>query len=120
MLSCMKTYTGSCHCGAVAFTVTADIQNAISCNCSHCKRKGVLLAFVPETDFTLIQGAESLSEYRFNTKKIAHLFCKTCGVQPFGKGVSPDGTSTIAINLNCIDEIDPETLTIQKVNGKDA
>ena len=41
-------YTGSCHCGAVTFTVAADAPTeAMSCNCSHCSRKGFLLTFVP-------------------------------------------------------------------------
>lgn len=41
------TYTGSCHCGQVAFTVEGELAQAIECNCSHCSRKGYLLWFVP-------------------------------------------------------------------------
>ncbi len=42
------SYTGTCHCGAVSFTVNADAPtSAVSCNCSHCRRKGFLLTFVP-------------------------------------------------------------------------
>ena len=47
-------YSGSCHCGAVAFTVEGDPPaGAMSCNCSHCRRKGFLLTFVPAAQFTL-------------------------------------------------------------------
>ena len=31
----------------------------------------------------IIQGANNLTEYRFNTMKAVHPFCKTCGVQSF-------------------------------------
>jgi hypothetical protein len=115
----MKTYTGGCHCGAVKFEVKADFMKAMVCNCSHCHMKGFLLAFVPAEDFTLLQGEENLTEYRFNKKKIAHLFCKTCGVQAFGRGEKKDGTPTVMVNLRCVDGIDTDTLEITKVNGKD-
>ena len=72
---------GGCHCGAVRYTVTTDLAQVIECNCSHCAKKGFLLTFVPQDRFTLASGEDSLTEYRFNTHKIAHLFCKVCGVQ---------------------------------------
>lgn len=114
----MQTHHGSCHCGAVTFTVTADITKAIECNCSHCARKGFLLAFIPGEQFTLLTGKDNLTEYRFNKKHIAHLFCKTCGVQCFGKGTSPDGKETFAVNVRSIPDIDVNMLTITQVDGK--
>lgn len=114
----MKTYTGSCHCGAVTFTVEADIQKALECNCSHCHRKGFLLSFIPSTQFTLMSGADNLTEYRFNKKHIAHLFCKTCGVQCFGKAVNSEGMETIALNVRTIPEIDTHAITIEQIDGK--
>jgi hypothetical protein len=114
----MKTHTGSCHCGAITFTVTADIEKVMECNCSHCARKGFLLAFIPKEQFTLITGEDNLTEYRFNKKHIAHLFCKTCGVQCFGRGTSPDGKETIAINVRTLPDLDLATLTIEKFDGK--
>lgn len=46
----MKTYQGSCHCGAVAYMVNieTDFTEGMRCNCSHCRRKGFLLAFAPD------------------------------------------------------------------------
>ena len=59
-------FEGSCHCGAVTFHVDADPPvGAMSCNCSHCRRKGFLLAFFP-ADQVMVEGEGALSEYRFN------------------------------------------------------
>jgi hypothetical protein len=111
-------FDGSCHCGAVTFTVDADPPTtAISCNCSHCRRKGFLLAFLPADDFTLTAGDEALTDYLFNKHAITHRFCATCGAQPFAEGKAPDGSEVRAINLRCVPEIDLDTLTIQKVDG---
>ncbi len=110
----MKTYYGSCHCGAVSFEVEADFKEGMRCNCSHCKRKGMLLAFVPKSQVKVI-GEEGTNTYQFNKKVIDHKFCPTCGVQPFGQS-----GDTMAINLNCIhdEDLDAATLTIKDFDGK--
>ncbi|MGC4252549.1 MAG: GFA family protein [Sphingobium sp.] len=111
-------YEGSCHCGAVTFHVAADAPaEAMSCNCSHCRRKGFLLTFVPEGQFTLDSGADRLTDYQFYKHQITHRFCGTCGAQPFAEGKGPDGSAMRAVNLRCVPDIDLGTLTIQKVDG---
>jgi hypothetical protein len=114
----MKTYNGSCHCGAVTYTVESDIEKAMECNCSHCHRKGFLLHFVPKVQFTLLSGADNQTEYRFNKKHIAHLFCKTCGVQCYGQAANTEGEEMVAVNIRTIPDLDFSTLTIDKVDGK--
>jgi hypothetical protein len=126
----MKTYEGGCHCGAVRYEVELDLPvraedgsvapgSVIECNCSHCYSKGLLLAFVPETKFTLLKGEKDLTEYRFNTEKIAHLSCKHCGVQSFGRGQRSDGTPTVSINVRCLDGVDEHDLVLTPYDGKD-
>jgi hypothetical protein len=99
-----KTYEGSCHCGAVKWRVTAALEGVMECNCSHCWRKGFRLTFVPPEQFELVSGADALREYRFNKKAIAHLFCTTCGVESFARGVGPGGKPMIAINTRCLED----------------
>jgi len=90
---------------------------AISCNCTHCRRKGLLLAFFPKNVFTLTQGADQLTTYTFNTHKIVHQFCNACGVQAFAEGVAPDGTDTRAVNLRCVPAVDLDALELKRVDG---
>ncbi|CAN5371740.1 GFA family protein [soil metagenome] len=111
-------FEGACHCGAVTFTVDAEMPGqAINCNCSHCRAKGFLLAFVPASQFTLTKGEAALTTYSFNTHKLAHRFCATCGVQPFAEGAGPDGTAMRAINLRTVADCDLDTLDVQKMDG---
>lgn len=110
-------YAGSCHCGAVKFSVDADPPTgAMSCNCSHCRRKGLLLSFVPAEQFTLDSGEGHLAEYLFNKHRIRHRFCPTCGTQPFAEGES-EGKAMRAVNLRCVPDIDIDTLEIRKIDG---
>jgi hypothetical protein len=112
------SYEGSCHCGKVAFSVEAEAPaQAIACNCSHCRRKGFLLSFVPAAQFTLLRGEEALKSYYFNKHAIEHRFCGECGTQPFAMGKLPDGSAMAAINLRCVESIDLDGLELQKVDG---
>ncbi|NYT81584.1 GFA family protein [Alcaligenaceae bacterium] len=114
-------FEGSCHCAAVRFEVDAQPPTqAISCNCSHCRRKGFLLSFVPAEQFTLLQGEDSLVSYRFNTHQIEHRFCRHCGTQPFAMGTNPDGSAVRAVNLRCVPSIDLGSLELQHFDGANA
>lgn len=113
-----KTYTGGCHCGAVRYHVTADLDQVINCNCSNCSKVGYLLTFVSADQFVLESGEESLTDYLFNKKIIHHLFCKVCGIHSFGRGVGPDGSEMTAINVRCLDGVDVNTLTVHPYDGK--
>ena len=111
------TYQASCHCGAVAIDIDGDIPGeAISCNCSHCGRKGFLLTFVPRDRARVVRGEDQVQEYRFNKTVIAHKTCRTCGVQAFAEGPGPDGPMAM-INLRCVPEADLDSLKIQPFDG---
>lgn len=112
------THHGGCHCGAVRFHVDIDLQQpAITCNCSICSRGGTVLSFVPATQFTLEQGDANLTDYQFNKNVVHHMFCKTCGIKPFGRG-NMNGTEIVAINVRCIDDIDLAQVPTKPFDGK--
>ncbi|GAA4337441.1 GFA family protein [Pigmentiphaga soli] len=114
-------FEGSCHCGAVTFRVDADAPaQAITCNCSHCRRKGTVLAFFPADRFELTAGEDALRTYTFNTHRIEHRFCSVCGTQPFAFGSMPDGSPVRAVNLRCVPAIDLDALEIKRFDGASA
>lgn len=114
----MARREGGCQCGRVRFTVDVALDNLITCNCTRCGKLGSILAFAGADAFALQAGGDALTEYRFNTDKISHLFCGTCGIQSFGRGVTPDGRQMIAVNVRCLDDIDVFGLNPQQVDGK--
>jgi hypothetical protein len=112
------SFDGGCHCGAVTFSVDAEIPTkALSCNCSICRQNGLLLSFFPVAKFTLTSGENALTTYEFNTHKIAHRFCMICGCQPFASGNHPDGSTMRAVNLRCVPGVSMEALELQHFDG---
>ncbi len=117
-MSNVQTYAGSCHCGKVRFEATTELSKVISCNCSMCARSGYLLTFVAEDKFKLLSGEGELSDYQFHKRVIHHVFCRNCGVRSFARGAGPDGKTTYAVNVRCLEGVDVDALAITKVDGR--
>ena len=113
-----KTYTGGCHCGQVRFECTSDLSMVTACNCSICTKKGLHFIFLDPKSFQLRAGDENLKEYLFNKHAIRHQFCRICGIQTFAFGEMPDGTPTVAINVNCLEGVVPLALPTRHFDGR--
>ena len=100
----MRDYHGQCHCGAVRFTARTDLSSMGDCNCSRCRRLGWVMQSLPAGDFTLRSGEDQLTLYHFNTDKIDHLFCRTCGIEPFARGSDGQGNEMVMVNVNCLED----------------
>lgn len=111
-------YKGSCHCGKVAFEVDGEIDAALACNCSICRRKGSLLWFVPRDALRLLTPQQAVSTYTFNKHHIRHCFCPSCGIHPFGEGTDPKGKRMAAINLRCLEGVDLDSIPVQHFDGR--
>jgi hypothetical protein len=112
-------YLGSCHCGQIGFEVEGEIPEVMSCNCSICQRKGTLMWFVPRQAMNLLTPREKMSTYTFKKHVIKHRFCPSCGIHPFGEGVSPSGQETAAINVRCLEGVDVPALKVKHFNGRE-
>jgi hypothetical protein len=111
----MKKHTGSCHCGAVRYAVSLDLDDPKTrpgrCNCSICVKTAVTSAIVKPAAFELVAGEDQLSSYEWGGKISKRFFCKTCGVLCFGRGhLAEIGGDYVSINLNTLDDIDPQEL----------
>jgi len=110
-----QNYSGSCHCGAVQFKFSTVVTELTTCDCSICIRKNALMLKVHETDFELVKGAQSLTEYKFHTATAKHYFCSTCGIYPFHrKRVTPD---YYGINVNCLTDFKTAGIPVRETNG---
>lgn len=114
------TYEGSCHCGKIAYAVAGEIDAVLECNCSICSRKGYQLWFVSRANVDLRTLEDDMASYTFNTHKIRHMFCSTCGCSPFGFGTDPDGNETAAINVRCLQDVDLSTISVNHYDGRSA
>lgn len=111
-------YSGSCHCGRIAFEVEGELQGALECNCSICARKAALMWFVPRASLKLLTPQDAASTYQFNRHVIKHHFCPVCGIHPYGEGVTPQGEPMAAINIRCLEGVDLAAIPVKQFDGR--
>jgi len=90
--------TGSCHCGALRWQLRDLPESATACNCTVCRRYGVLWAYDHEGEGIHVSGP---SKAYIRGKAIEFHFCPDCGCVAFwrAQSLTPEGKRRIAVNL---------------------
>ena len=116
-----KTYTGSCHCGAVRFEADIDLSAGTGkCNCSICSKGRNWSASIKPDAFRLLAGADALSDYQFGTHSIHHPFCRTCGLHVFSHGhIEETGGDFVAVQVAALDNLEAQQLLEAPVKYSD-
>jgi hypothetical protein len=75
------------------------------CDCSLCQKKGAVTGTARIDDLIIVEGADTLSLYQWNTRTARHFFCSICGIYTHHRRrVAPD---EFRFNLACIEGVDP-------------
>ena len=101
---------GRCHCGAVVLdvTLTDGYSTARRCDCSFCARRGAIVVSAPLNGIKILQGAENLTVYQFNTNTAKHWFCKSCGIYTHHQRRS--NPNEYGVNVAILDGVNPRDL----------
>lgn len=113
--------TGSCHCGATRWSFEGDPGSATACNCTVCRRYGVLWIYDWEGERIATSGATTAYS-RPDRPSLAFHFCPTCGGLVAWRALAPDaeGRVRIAVNLRLADDPDMvQHLPIDHFDGLD-
>jgi hypothetical protein len=123
----LKTYAGSCHCGAVRFEAEIDLdQGTYRCNCSACTKARAWFVLVSPDRFREIAGADAETEYQWTpagrpAPNLHYRFCKTCGVRTAGRGEhGPGGSPFYFVAIASLDDLDPDDVatSIRYLDGR--
>ena len=110
---------GSCHCGAVSWRFEGMPQDATACNCTVCRRYGVLWAYDFENEAIRVSGPTQA--YSWGEAAIGFHFCPTCGCVAYWRAIEPgdDGRRRIAVNLRLADPTVVGQVIIDHFDGLD-
>lgn len=92
---------GGCNCGAVAFTITAEIRDVYICHCSICRRysgaNGVAVVVVDNDAFKWLRGEDHIASWKKPGADWYSHFCRVCG-SPL-PGVDDEAHSYVPVGL---------------------
>ena len=111
----MQEYSGSCHCGAIRFTVICVPDETTSCNCTLCRKKNALMIQVPKEALRITAGIDKLATYQWNTRVAQHHFCTLCGIYTFHRKRS--NPESYGVNVYCLEGFDPDSVPHRLADG---
>jgi hypothetical protein len=109
---------GSCHCGSVQWSFEGVPASATACNCTVCRRYGVLWAYDFEGEGINVSGrTESYSP----GDSIGFHFCGTCGGLAYWRALQANdqGRRRIAVNLRLAEPDAVAQVPINHFDGLD-
>lgn len=112
--------TGTCHCGSAGWTLAGDPGPATICNCTLCRRYGVLWAYDYENQRIRISG-HGTPYIRADAPEpcLEIRFCTVCGCVICWRALQqePDGRRRIAVNLRLAPPEAVAELPIRRFEG---
>jgi hypothetical protein len=109
---------GSCHCGSVAWQFDPVPEGATACNCTVCRRYGVLWIYDYEGEGLRVEGPTT-SYVR--GRSIEFHFCPTCGCVTHWRSRLPDeqGRRRSAVNVRLAEPDEVAAIPIDHFDGFD-
>lgn len=107
----MKTYHGSCFCGAVAFEAKGDLADGtMRCNCRFCRKMRYWEMRLPDADgLRVLRGADFLAEtprMQDDGLDMHHVFCRCCGTRLWTQGHIADlGGRFTMVCVSSLDDV---------------
>jgi len=110
---------GSCHCGVVRWQFDGVPESATACNCTVCRRYGVLWAYDFEGERIKVSGP-TRAYVRGNA--IGFHFCPACGCVAYWLALEAtrEGRRRIAVNLRLTEPEAVARVAIDRFDGLDS
>ena len=75
----------SCHCGTVKLEILSAPEEVTDCNCSICRRYGVLWAYYAPAHVRIIATEGATEGYLWATSPLSSTVARTAAASPTGR-----------------------------------
>jgi hypothetical protein len=107
----------TCHCGAVRIEVPRRPRSLTNCNCSVCRRYGVLWAYYKATEVRIRAAPGATEAYGWGTRALRFVRCSTCGCVMNWEHVEVTPTSRVGVNARNFEPAEIGAVRIRRLDG---
>ncbi len=107
----------SCHCGSIKIEVPRTPRALTDCNCSICRRYGVLWAYYKARDVRVRGTRGSMSSYLWGPRTTRFVRCRNCGCVTHWEEVKTSGLRRIGVNARNLDPGVLKNVRIRHLDG---
>ena len=93
-----KMISATCHCGAVRVEVPRRPRSLTNCNCSICRRYGVLWAYYKRSDIRITCAPDATDEYVWGRRVLRFVRCRACGCVTHWERIVPEAGASAGVN----------------------
>jgi hypothetical protein len=108
--------TASCHCGSVSLEIEALPSEVTECNCSICRRYGVLWAYYSPKQVRVLPPDAVTDTYMWDDRSIAFHRCRNCGCVLHWTAVDP-GRGRMGVNARLMPPEILASVTVRHLDG---
>ena len=114
----MKTarVDASCHCGAIHLEADTAPEAVTDCNCSICRRYGVLWAYYSPKHVRVVAASDATDIYMWNDRSIEFHRCKVCGCVTHWAAVDRSA-DRMGVNARLMDLAVVAAARVRKLDG---
>jgi len=107
----------SCHCGSVRIEIPRKPRVVTDCNCSICRRYGVLWAYYNASAIRVRAARGSMSAYLWGEKSIRFVRCGHCGCVTHWEAARKTGPLRVGVNARNLDPKVLKNVRIRRLDG---
>lgn len=111
--------TGTCHCGQIGYRYDHTPDYALRCNCSICRRAGLLMIYAHPDKIELIGKPADFSTYTRGKKILTFKRCTNCGIFSHWERIDRPKPDLMGVNLNLADPDVVASIPVRYFDGAD-
>ena len=108
--------SGACHCGAVCLEFPEIPETVTDCNCSICRRLGVLWAYGDRNQIRIVAEPGATVAYIQGDRLLETHHCRICGCTTHWVDRDPTA-GRMAVNARLFDPVVLSAIPVRKIDG---
>ena len=107
----------TCHCGAVQVEVPVLPTIVSDCNCSICRRYGVLWAYYKASQVRVLAAPGATEGYAWGRKVLRFVRCTSCGCVTHWERIEPVEGSKMGVNARTFEAGTLVGVPVEQLDG---